>query len=116
MKFTVVITGSPTNSQACHSALQFCLSAISLGHSIYRVFILDHAAGLAHKHTRETQLQNDWQQIQQKHNLDIVVCVNSARGQYIHDDNLLATGFVISGMGQLIDATANSDRLITFGY
>jgi tRNA 2-thiouridine synthesizing protein D len=116
MKFALVIIGSPTDSQACHSALDFCQAALAMNHEIYRIFLLDAAAQLAHKNCADGELQNHWQNLQQTHQLDIVVCVNSAHGQHITGDESLAKGFIISGMGQLIDANAQADRLITFGY
>jgi tRNA 2-thiouridine synthesizing protein D len=116
MKFALVIIGSPTQSQACHSALDFCQAALAMNHQIYRIFLLDNAAQLAHKNCADSELQHHWQSLQKSHQLDIVVCVNSARNQHIVNDESLANGFIISGMGQLIDANAHADRLITFGY
>ena len=115
MKFALLITGSPTQSQACQSAVDFCRAALSTGHDIYRIFLLDSAAELAHQHCDNRALQQEWQTLQKNHQLDIVACVNSAREFEISEKNNLANGFVISGMGQLIDASANADRLITFG-
>jgi len=115
MKFALLITGSPTQSQACQSAVDFCRAALSTGHDIYRIFLLDKAAELAHQHCDNRPLQHEWQTLQKNHQLDIIACVNSAREFQISDKNNLANGFVISGMGQLIDASANADRLITFG-
>lgn len=115
MKFALLITGSPIQSQACQSAVDFCRAAIATGHDIYRVFLLDDAAQLAHQHCANHAVQSQWQTLQKNHQLDIVVCVNSAREHHISEQDNLASGFVISGMGQLIDASANADRLITFG-
>jgi tRNA 2-thiouridine synthesizing protein D len=115
MKFALIITGSPTASQACQSAVNFCRAALATGHDIYRVFLLDGAAQLAHQHCDNRALQSEWQALQKTHQLDIVTCVNSAREYHINEQDNLASGFVISGMGQLIDASANADRLITFG-
>ncbi|MCK5275745.1 MAG: DsrE family protein, partial [Alphaproteobacteria bacterium] len=50
----------------------------------------------------------------EEHNLDLVVCVAAALRRGIKDD-ILAPGFRISGLGQLIEAGIVSDRLVTFG-
>lgn len=115
MIFALLITGSPSGSQACSTALTFCKAALEDGHQIYRIFLLDNAAQLAHRECDSAELQQSWQQLQQAHQLDIVVCVNSAKKFHINQTDSLADGFVISGMGQLIDASANTDRLVTFG-
>ena len=118
MKFALIITGSPITTPACQSAVDFCRAALAGGHDIYRIFLLDGAAQLAHQHCGNRALQSEWQTLQKNHQLDIVACVNSARDHHISQINEktnLASGFVISGMGQLIDASANADRLITFG-
>ena len=47
-------------------------------------------------------------------NVDLVVCVAAALRRGIKDE-VLAPGFRISGLGQLIDAGIKSDRLVTFG-
>ena len=60
-----------------------------------------------------------------QHSLDLVVCVAAAQRRGIVDadeakrhgkdaDNI-APGFRISGLGQLIEAAVESDRLVTFG-
>ena len=60
-----------------------------------------------------------------RHNLDLVVCVAAAqrRGMLDEDEmkrhgkdaNNLVKGFRISGLGQLIEAGIQADRLVTFG-
>ena len=66
-----------------------------------------------------------WSKLAEKHKLDLVVCVAAAQRRGIVDvdeakrngkdgDNL-ASGFRISGLGQLIEAGIQADRLLTFG-
>ncbi|MND01677.1 Sulfurtransferase TusD [compost metagenome] len=59
-----------------------------------------------------------------QHGIDAVVCVASALKRGILDEkealrydaagSSLAPGFVISGLGQLVDATLKADRVINF--
>ena len=66
-----------------------------------------------------------WAELAEEHELDLVVCVAAAQRRGIVDpdekkrhgkdaDNI-APGFRISGLGQLIEAGIQADRLITFG-
>jgi len=57
--------------------------------------------------------------------IDAVVCIAAGLRRGVLDEveqeryektgNNLSKGFTLSGLGQLIDAGTNSDRLITFG-
>jgi len=44
----------------------------------------------------------------------LVVCVAAAMRRGIREENL-AQGFRISGLGQLVEAGTQCDRLVTFG-
>lgn len=129
MKFTIVIYGAPYSAQAAESAYRFTSTLLDEGHSIYRLFFFGdgvHNVGrLAVAPQDEINLPRRWQDLIQRHELDSVACVSSAikRGiinaqeaeRYqleaisIHDDSEIA------GLGQLIDAVMNSDRVISFG-
>ncbi len=61
----------------------------------------------------------------EKYKLDLVVCVAAAQRRGIldadeakrhsKDANNIAPGFRISGLGQLIEAGIQAERLVTFG-
>ena len=55
-----------------------------------------------------------WSKLAADHKLDLVVCVAAALRRGIRDENL-APGFRISGLGQLVEAGIEADRLVTFG-
>ena len=68
---------------------------------------------------------NRWSELAEQHRLDMVVCVAAAQRRGILDadeakrngkdgDNI-APGFRISGLGQLIEAGIQADRLLVFG-
>ena len=73
----------------------------------------------------DRHITNRWSELAAEHDLDLVVCVAAAQRRGIVDadeakrhgkdaDNI-APGFRISGLGQLIEAGIQSDRLVAFG-
>lgn len=129
MIYSLLILGAPPSSESANTALRFASAALQAGHSIYRVFFLDNGVGVANQLSvipqDETDWRHNWQKLAQAHQLDMVVCISSAlkRGvidpteasRYEKPASNLAEGFEISGLGQLVDATLHSDRVITFG-
>ena len=66
-----------------------------------------------------------WSELAAEHKLDLVVCIAAAQRRGLMDapeakrngkdaDNI-APGFRISGLGQLIEAGIQADRLVVFG-
>ena len=72
----------------------------------------------------EDRLQ-PWLDLAEQHSVELVLCISSALKRGMLDESeakryerAAATthpAFVISGLGQLIDATDAADRLVTFG-
>jgi tRNA 2-thiouridine synthesizing protein D len=70
-------------------------------------------------------VQQRWSDLSKEHNLDLVICVAAAQRRGIVDDGEaerngkdatnIMDGFHISGLGQLIEAAVESDRLVVFG-
>ncbi len=129
MKFGIVINEGPYTHQSSDSALQFVKSALNNGHEIFRVFFyhdgVNNGTSLSVPPQDDRNLTNEWSELAEKHGLDLVVCVAAAqrRGMLDEDEmkrhgkeaNNLAKGFRISGLGQLIEAGIQADRLVTFG-
>ena len=125
--FTLVIHASP-QSQASTTALNFARALLAGGHSLYRLFFYQdgvyNACSMQVPPQDESDLPTAWQMLIQEHGLDAVVCVASALKRGIVDASEaeryelsaanLREGFVISGLGQLIDAALNSDRTVNF--
>ena len=73
----------------------------------------------------ERNIQNNWTELAEKHDLDLVVCVAAAQRRGILDDSEakrhskdadnIAPGFRISGLGQLIETGIECDRVVAFG-
>lgn len=129
MKLSLAVYGAPHSSQSSETALNFARSALKNGHSIYRVFFygdgVHNSSELLTPPQDEPNLFNDWQQLASEHQLDLVVCIAAAlrRGlldekeaqRYEKPQHNLGSTFELSGLGQLVDASVSSDRVITFG-
>ena len=129
MKFSVVVYASPYSNEAAISALNFSSAVISKGHSIYRIFFftdgVDNANKLAITPQDEINLQEQWHTLIQENDLDSVVCVTSGLKRGIIDEkessnrkldcSSIMPSSDLSGLGQLVDAYDNSDRVLNFG-
>lgn len=118
MKFGILVNEGPYQHEASDSAYLFCKAAIAKGHTVGRVFFYHDGVNNSTKYTEPPQddrhIVNRWSKLAEEHGVDLVVCVAAAMRRGIKDDNL-ATGFRISGLGQLVEAGTQSDRLVVFG-
>lgn len=118
MKFGIVINEGPYQHQASDSAYLFCKAALEKGHQIFRVFFYHDGVNNASRFTEPPQDDRNvvarWSALAQEQGIDLVVCVAAALRRGIKDENL-APGFRISGLGQLVEAGIQADRMITFG-
>ena len=129
MKLAIQINEGPYTHQASDSAYQFTKAALAKGHEIFRVFFYHDGVNNATRLTTPPQddrnIVNRWSKLAEENKLDLVVCVAAAQRRGIVDEGEakrngkdatnLAPGFRISGLGQLIEAGIQSDRLVTFG-
>lgn len=128
MKFTIQINSSPYHSSASQTAYQFVKTALSSGHQVLRVFFyhdgIYHALKQAVPPDDEWQWREQWSELAKCHQIDLVVCISAAQRRGLlcteemqrlglNEDNL-AEGFRISGLGQLIEAVILADRFIVF--
>jgi len=118
MKFSLLVSEGPYTHQAADTAWQFANAAIAKGHEVKRVFFYHDGVYNATKLTEPPQddrhVVNRWSKLAADHQVDLVVCVAAALRRGIKDE-VLAAGFRISGLGQLVDAGIKSERLVTFG-
>jgi len=129
MKFSILINEGPYQHQASDSAYKFIEAALDAGHEIFRVFFYHDGVNNSTRYTIPPQddrnIQVRWSELAAKHELDMVVCIAAAQRRGILDENEaqrqgkdgdnIAPGFRISGLGQLIEAGIQADRLVTFG-
>ena len=118
MKIGILINEGPFTHQASDSAFRFAEAALARGHEIYRVFFYNdgvyNANKLSEPQSDDRNLVDLWSKLGTKHGIDLVVCVAAALRRGIKDE-VLAEGFRIAGLGQLVEAGIQADRLLVFG-
>ena len=129
MKFGIVVNEGPYTHQASDSAYQFARAALAKGHEIVRVFFyhdgVNNGTKLAVPPQDDRHVPNNWSSLGKENSIDLVLCIAAAQRRGILDekeserqgktDNNVIDGFRISGLGQLIEAGIQADRMITFG-
>lgn len=128
MKYTLQINSSPHSSERGKTAYHFIQTALAAGHQIYRVFFYQdgiyHALRYASPPDDEFNITQKWSELACEYQIDLVICISAAqRRGLLHSDeatrqgkldNDLADGFRISGLGQLLEATLESDCFMVF--
>lgn len=129
MKLSVLVNEGPYQHQASDTAYQFVKAAIDSGHEVFRVFFyhdgVNNGSRLMTPPQDERHIQARWSELATEHELDLVLCVAACQRRGIVDEgemkrngkdaDNIADGFRIAGLGQLVEAGVESDRLITFG-
>jgi tRNA 2-thiouridine synthesizing protein D len=129
MKLSVLVNEGPYQHQSADSAIQFTKAALAKGHEIFRVFFyhdgVNNGTRFAVPPQDDRNITQEWTELAKQHGLDLVVCIAAAQRRGILDENEakrqgkdgnnIAEGFRISGLGQLIEAGIQSDRLVIFG-
>ena len=129
MKFSIMVNEGPYNHQASDTAYNFTKAALEAGHEIFRVFFYHDGVNNGTRLTTPPQddrnIVERWSAMAAEHDVDLVVCVAAAQRRGIADEDEakrngkdadnIAPGFRISGLGQLIEAGIQSDRLVEFG-
>jgi tRNA 2-thiouridine synthesizing protein D len=129
MKFSILVNEGPYTHEAADTAYQFIKAALAKGHEIYRVFFyhdgVNNGTRLTVPPQDDRNIVKRWSDLAAQHKLDLVVCIAAAQRRGLMDaaeakrngkdaDNI-APGFRISGLGQLIEAGIQADRLVVFG-
>ncbi len=118
MKLGIMVNEGPYQHQASDSAYHFARAALEKGHEIHRVFFYHDGVHNANKLQEPQQddrnIVRRWSELAEQHGIDLVVCVAAALRRGIKDE-ILAPGFRISGLGQLVESGIQADRLVVFG-
>lgn len=129
MKYGLLINEGPYTHQATDTAYQFAKAAIAKGHEIFRIFFyhdgVNNATDLAVPPQDDRNITANWVKLAEENNIDMVVCIAAAQRRGLLDKNEaerqgkradnIAPVFRISGLGQLVEAGIECDRLLTFG-
>lgn len=127
MNYTLVIQTS-LHCPSAATALKFAQALIETKHNILCIFCYGDGVHLANGNTvppqDEQQTASNWRSFAVENNLVITVCIAAAlkRGLLDKDEALrynkqgisIEHPFELGGLGQLVEATANSDRVISF--
>jgi tRNA 2-thiouridine synthesizing protein D len=127
MIYSILIQCPPSSLSTVTSALKFTQAAVAAKHSIHRIFFYGDAVLLANQNATlpqdEYDIYSQWRSFLSTNKIDSVVCIAAALTRGILDaneakryDRTTMTGepYELSGLGQLIDACVQSDRLISF--
>lgn len=128
MNFAIALLAGPQDP-AARSALQFSRAVLASGHQISRLFFYRDAVLVAShlgvQPQDEHDISTEWRQFIQDNQLDAVVCIAAALRRGVLDEAEAnrwnrpaantAAPWVLSGLGQWVDAMQTADRAITFG-
>ena len=128
MRYAVQVNAGPYQSNTGYSAYQFIKAALAQGHEVSRVFFYHEGIYHAFKHNTppddEINLTSCWGELAEQQKVDLVVCVSAAQRRgllYVDEaerrnkqDDDLAKGFRIGGLGQWVEALLEADRVIVF--
>jgi len=129
VKFAILVNEGPYTHQASDSAYHFTEAVLRAGHEIVRVFFYHdgvyNGTRLSVPPQDDRNVSDRWAALAQQHEVELILCVAAAQRRGLLDDDEakragkdssnMAEGFQISGLGQLIDAGIQADRLIVFG-
>ena len=128
MIFSLAIYAPPSSSSSL-SAYRFAEAAVASGHRLYRIFFyhegVHHGDGFAQIPQDEFDMADAWRQLKQHTQCELCICIAAAvkRGiftleeakRYELNESTINKDFDLVGLADLIEATQQSDRLISFG-
>lgn len=128
MQYTIVIQSSPNQNGSALAALKFSQALLASSHSIFRVFLYGEGVLVSNSQSvppqDELKLSESWAEFIRENKIDAVVCIAAAlkRGilnqtesdRYDKSSPAMDDSYDLSGLGQLIEASALSDKVITF--
>jgi tRNA 2-thiouridine synthesizing protein D len=129
MKYGILVNEGPYQHQASDTAYQFAQALLDKGHELFRVFFyhdgVNNGTRFAVPPQDDRNITVRWSEMAEKHGVDLVICIAAAQRRGLLDEgeakrqgkdgDNIAPGFRISGLGQLIEAGIQCDRLVVFG-
>ena len=129
MIFSLLVQQGPAGNASSVAAYRFATAAIEGGHAVFRVFFFRdgvlHGNRFVRNSPPEPDLPRLWQELASRNSIDLVACVGSALHRGVvnareasrsgEEGSSLQDGFELSGLGQLVEATLRSDRVLSFG-
>ncbi len=114
MNYTAVILEGPDTGRTHTRALAFCRALAAAGHPLKRVFFFGAGVriGLPWDHNEPHAPAGTWRALAAESETELVLCSASADRYGITE---APEGFVIAGLGALMEASFDSERVISFG-
>ncbi|KFA58383.1 tRNA 5-methylaminomethyl-2-thiouridine synthase TusD [Gilliamella apicola] len=118
LTYTLVVTGPAYGTQSAYCAYQFAQALLTnTMHKIKNIFF--YADGI-YNGNRFTEPANDefdlvkaWQELASKHSITLTICIAAAQRRGVIESNL-ADHFELTGLGELSESIATTDRTIQF--
>lgn len=128
MRIALHIQSAPYSAQGNLTALNFAKAALQAGHQVTRVFFSGDGVLTGNRFTcppqDEIHLHDAWINLSQTHHFELILCVSACLRRGMLDEQearrqgfegySVTTPFIISGLGQLVEAALINDHLITF--
>ncbi|HFD11276.1 MAG TPA: sulfurtransferase complex subunit TusD [Crenotrichaceae bacterium] len=120
MVFVIQVNSAPYQCQSAYTALQFSRAVLD-NHQIKRIFFYHEGIYNAFVSSQAPADQIDmiaeWSALATDYHVDLLVCISAAQLRGLtqnHHSALLATGFRIGGLGEMVEAMIEADRLMVF--
>ncbi len=128
MKFSIKVSAAPFTHQGSMTALNLAKALLDQEHEIFRVFFYGDGANtgnvLVSPMKDQLDVRSEWIKLSKQYNFELVICIAGALNRGVlgktesdqngKDSFNLDPNFLISGLGQLVEAGMASDRVITF--
>lgn len=128
LRYALLVLAPPYSQEASHSAIRFAQALLVQGHVLETVFFYHdgvyNAARMQYPPQDEPSIVKQWQTLGEESGASLQVCIAASikRGitteaeakRYGEPVETLAPGFELAGLGQLVQATAVCDRVMTF--
>jgi tRNA 2-thiouridine synthesizing protein D len=129
MKYAICILSSPSNSDSFHSSYRFTETLLKAGHQVSGIFFYHESVTVASSILCPPQddfnAQQSWITLIEQYGLTPTICIAAGLKRGIIDEKEakrygkvtfnLEPHFTLGGLGELVSACADADRVITFG-
>jgi len=122
VKTLAVVITTPPYSHLTISALKYVEAALEAGIDVVGVFFYQDGVMHANKDisiaSDEYQAISHWQQLHQRYQLPLHICITAAEKRGIACDSMdnekINEAFIVSGLGELVELTTKAARLVQF--
>ncbi|WP_081296992.1 sulfurtransferase complex subunit TusD [Gilliamella apicola] len=118
LSYTLIVMGPAYGTQSAYCAYQFAQVLLSsTPHTIKNIFFYSDGVYNGNRYTDpasdEFDLVSAWQELAKTYSLSLTVCVAAAQRRGVIKKNL-ADHFQLTGLGELSESIATTDRTIQF--